>query len=488
MRVRHLLLICLFNSLSAGLFAQNLFPEKINICNTANFCVDCGSPQAVCDSFTLAGISDKINYRYNLKNGFGTITFQVLVNSVGNSCVLSHTDVSHSPLTSDLIIFLNTCIWKPAIVDGKPVNASVNVVFTIANGKISGRMQRLDLSQQKAPGNPTVYNKQYPYRNPSLSAYNFTVLNRYNSPLPDNISQSSTMDKTDILWYGTAHGLTRFDGKVFLPVNESNSPFSTTTNVHNIATDKDNNKWVYADKDVYMFNNVGWQIFDSKQFGISNPYSLLATSSGEIFFPNNKGLLILRNGKMRLINKQLVWQLPSNNVYYAYYDSRDRLWIGTAAGSIMINKKQDVTIFNHSNTPLDNACITNATEDEHGNMYFTLTSCKKTTGDNDQEGIAMMTANGKWTHYNDKNSGMPVNRANSILYDKFEHVLWIGTPLAGLVRFDLKDGWENYHNKNSVMPGYEIRQILQDSKGILYVTTANGLVKMTKKISADTLQ
>jgi ligand-binding sensor domain-containing protein len=119
------------------------------------------------------------------------------------------------------------------------------------------------------------------------------------------------------------------------------------------------------------------KIFDSAHLGITRPYRIVTTGTGEILFPNNKGLLIFRNGKMRLIDDKVVWQLPSNNVYYAYYDSHDRLWIGTARGTIMIDKKQNVTEFNNPKTPLNGVYITNATEDEKGNLYFSLASCKK---------------------------------------------------------------------------------------------------------------
>lgn len=482
MNVRSQLLICLFSLfLSVPLFAQNLFTEKLDICQAAKFCMDCGSPKATCDLFTIDYICDRINRKYTFGNGTGSITFQVLVDSSGFSCVLSHTDATHSRLTSDLIRFLDGCMWSPAIQNSKPVAASVNVIFTIIGGKIYGHMQRMDLAELESPGKPTIYNQQYEYRNNTLNKYDFTVLTKYNSPLPDNIGQACVVDKYDILWYATAHGLTRFDGKSFNAVNEFNSPFSGTTSVQTMAVDKSDNKWMFANNAIYMNDNNGWKVFDSAHIAISQAYHIITNPSGEIFFPNKKGLLIFRNDKMRLIDKQTILDLPSNDVYYAYFDKSERLWIGTFGGSIMIDKKKKVTVFNRTNTPLKNACISGITEDEHGNIYFSLYAYKKPAGDNEEEGIAVMTADGHWSHYNDKNSGMPVNHVNSLLYDKFEHVLWLCTQQAGLVRFDLKDGWENYHNANSAMPGYEVSQLAQDSKGVIYAATANGLVKITKK-------
>jgi hypothetical protein len=415
MKVRQLLLFFFFTlTTSTGLFAQNLFPEKIDICGDMKYCMDCGTPKAICDSFTLDNISARINYRYNFKGGFGTIAFQVLVDSTGFSCVLSHTDATHSQLTNELIIYLNTCRWRPARVDGKKVNASVNVVFTIANSRITGQMQRLDLTQLAAAESPTVYNQQYHYYNPSLSKYNISVLTKYNSPLPDNVSHFCVMDKTDTLWYATERGLTKYDGKAFHNINETNSPFTSTMAVKAMAVDKSNNVWMYANTGIYMAENNRWKVFDSAHFGVSSAYRIVTNPTGEVFFTNKRGLLIVRNDKVRLIDKNLVWQLPSNNVYYAYFDSRERLWIGTDRGTILIDKKKNVTVFNKTNGPLKDVCITNIVEDDKGNLYFSSKSCKKEPGDNDEEGLAVMSADGKWAHYNDKNSGLPANQVNSI--------------------------------------------------------------------------
>jgi ligand-binding sensor domain-containing protein len=482
MKVRLLLLICLLNCCYTTLFAQNLFQEMVDSYPGLAYCMDCGDPKASVDPFVLSLISDRINHRYNFGNGAGSIAFQVLVTSASNSCVLSHNDPSHSQLANDLVIALNTCIWKAARENGRPVNSSVNVVFTIANGKISGQIQHLDLEQMKPAGNATVLNKQYQYTNPSLKNYNIRTLTKYNSPVPDNIGINCLVDKTDVLWYATAKGLFRYDGRLFDPVNEYNSPFKSTTEIQDMAVDKDNAKWMTANGGIFMYNTAGWQLFDSVHLNINKPYRVVTAPSGEILLPNNKGLLIFRNGKMRLIDNNLVWQLPSNDVYYAYYDSHERLWIGTSKGSLMIDKKQKVTVFNNTKSPLSNVAVTNVIEDEAGNLYFTLRSCKRPAGsDNDDEGIAIMTADGKWQHYNDKNSGLPTNLVNSLLYDKVEHVLWIATPQAGLIRYDLKGGWENYHNDNSPLLTHDINHLAQDSKGTIYASTANGMLVISRK-------
>ncbi|GAB3925203.1 ligand-binding sensor domain-containing protein [Mucilaginibacter myungsuensis] len=481
MIIRPLFIACLLCLLGTkGLLAQNLFSEKVDERPGMSYCMDCGTPQAVCAPFTLSIIADKINYRYNLQGGSGNVSFQVLVDSLGLASVLSHSDVSHSPLSDDLVILLNTAIWRPARVNGKKVNASVNVIFAIEHGRIVGRMQRMDLSQLAPAGDATVYNKQYQYSNPLLKNYTITAFNRYNSPLPENVSTAAMIDSTNLLWYGSDHGMTLYNGEAFTQLNEVNSPFTPTTEVVAIAADKDNTKWIYANKAIFTFNDKGWQVFDSTRLQIARPYKIVATSTGEIFFPTGKGLMIFKEGKVRLIDKNVVFQMPSNDVKYAYFDSKKRLWMGTSRGSIMIGKSEKVTAYNGSKTPLNNTIITNITEDGKGNMYFALHAFNNTGDDMDQEGLAILSADGKWSFYNDKNSGLPANHITTLLYDKVENALWLGTDKSGIARFDLKDGWENYHNGNSKMPGFNIFQLMQDAKGQIYATTANGLVRISR--------
>lgn len=207
---------------------------------------------------------------------------------------------------------------------------------------------------------------------------------------------------------------------------------------------------------------------------------ILNNRHGDLLFATKAGLVVLRKDKVVVLNKKTIPLLPSNDVIYVYEDSRKRLWIGTSKGCIMVDHNVPTT-FNTSNTPLKDTYISNTVEDEAGNLYFSLTACTAIPGDNDKEGIAVLKTNGSWLHYTDKNSGMPSNHVNDMLYDKYEHVLWIGTEQSGLVRFNLKDGWENYHNNNSPMPGYTINKLAQDSKGVIYAATVNGLLRIKKK-------
>jgi ligand-binding sensor domain-containing protein len=484
MKLKPTLLLLLLNLLYGTLFAQNIFSQKVEGCNPPHFCLDCGDPKAAFDPADFASIIERINKTFKFGNSKGAIMFQVMVDSAGQGCVLSHTDASHSQVTKGLIGYLNVCKWMTAMQNGKAVSSSINVLFTVADGKMTGKADRVDFNAFKTNlrtvGEPTIYNKQYQYTNPSLNTYEFKSWNKDNSPLPGNISQHCLIDKNGVLWYNTLDGVFCFDGNTFKNLDDQGPPFKSAS-AYAMFIDKKNNIWINADKALYQYDNTKWTKYDSTQTNVSWTYNMVSNVSGEVFFTTNKGLVSYKEGKWELLNSDKIKELPSNRINYAYRDKKGRLWIGTFSGSIMIDKEGKITCFNNLDTPLKDVCITNIVEDENDNIYFALYAIKKHGADVDEEGLAVLMADGKWMHYNDKNSGMPSNHINSLFYDSFEKVLWISSHAAGLVRFDLKDGWENYHNKNSGVPSYDVYQITSDSNGVKYVSTYNGLLMIRKK-------
>lgn len=480
----HLLFILVALFLSTRLSAQNLFPQKTEACNTSQFCLDCGDPKATYDSTAFATIAEKINKTYNLRGAKGGIMFQVLVDSAGNGCVISHTDIHNFPLSKDIIKYLNACTWISAKEKNKPVSSSINLQFIVKNDKIEGSIERVNIKlmneDMKNPGTPTIYNKNYQYNNPSLDGYEITVWQKENSALPQDMSQHSVIDKSDQVWYATLNGFVKFDGEKFHYFDEKNSPFTGTTDVGAIAVDKDNNKWVDSGKAIYKFDNKTWTRFDSTKIVVSGAYHIIPNND-EVLFCGNKGLAILKNNQWSFIDNKVIKQLPSNRVYYAFRDQKKRLWIGTFSGSIMIDEDKKVTNFNETDTPLKDICISGAAMDENGNIYFKSYAFKNRSRDSEDEGLIILSKDGQWTHYTDKNSGLPVNQINSLMYDKFEKLLWIGTNSAGIVRFDLKSSWENYHNQNSKVPSTYIYDMSQNSKGEIYVSTYYGMMRIKRK-------
>ena len=470
--------------------AQNIFSEKLDNCKTDKFCLDCGDTKAGYDEQEFLNLQDKLNKELNLQGIKGTVKFQVLVDSKGRACVLSHTDKSKNPISLKIIEELNKFKkWTPAITTGKKEEkSSINMVFTVSENKIIGKIERVDTKaftkSFDKPNSPEIFNKTYDYKNENLKNYKISVWNSKNSNLPNNMNDHIAIDKDGLIWLTTDEGLVTFDGKDFKNAEQNITDKGKFFSYYAIASDNKNVKWVYGTNNIYSFDNTKWTKYDPREIGIDGVYEIINNSkTSEVFFCSDEGLTIYKDGKWSNINKDKVKEFPSNRVTFAKRDSKNRIWIGTFSGSIMIDENGKATNFENTQTVLKGKCITSMDEDENGNLYFSLYEFGDNVGGkvNRNEGIAIRHTDGTIKQFTTENSGIPFNHTNCVVYDKNEKVLWISTDRVGLVRYDLKEGWENYHNENSDIPTSYISTMTLDERGNLYLATRQGLVKIEKK-------
>lgn len=475
---------------SVNLNGQNIFPVKLENCAAEAFCLDCGNVKAGYEAEEFLKLQDKLNESLNLQGIKGSVKVQVLVRSKGSACVLSHSDQSKSQVTLKIIEELNKFRkWTPAVnSDNKEEKSSINLVFTVADGKISGKIERIDITTLRksfdAPRSPQIYNKTYSYKNENLKKYKITVWNSKNSNLPNNMNDHIAIDKNGLVWLTVDEGLVAFDGKDFKSAEQNITDKGKYFAYYALAADNNNTKWVYAKDNIYSFDDAKWIKYESTEIGIDGAYRIINNpGTGEVFFCSDDGLTILKDGHWSTINKRKIKGLPSNRVAFAKRDSKNRIWIGTFSGSAVIDADGKAANFEKTNTPLKGKCITSMDEDENGTLYFTLFEFdrKEITRVNNNEGIAVRYTDGSFKQFTTDNSGMPFNHTTCVLYDKAEKILWISTDRAGLVRYDLKDGWENYHNENSDIPTSYISTMTFDEKGNLLLATRQGLVKIERK-------
>ena len=487
--MKKLILFLLAVSSFLSLNAQNLFPNKLDNCNTERFCLDCGDEKANINPATIASLIDDINKTSDLGKASGKILLQVLIDSLGNGCVLSHTDNSKSKITQNIISHFNNFKgWIPAKVEGKAQGrVSINMLVEVKDGILTSKIQRVDMAAFKnsfdRPMNPEIFNKDYTYKNEHLKNYTITVWNSKNSNLPNNFNNEIAIDNNNIIWLTIDEGLVQFDGKKFTRTEQNITDKGKYFSYNAIVADNKGIKWTVGQGNIYSYDDKKWTLYSKKSLGFDGAYHIYNNAnSGELLFCTDEGLHVLKDNNWSAINKDNTKELPINRVYFAQRDSKNRLWIGTFGGSVMIDASGKATSFNNGSTVLKGKCITSLDEDENGNVYFALYEydSKDKKQVNRNEGIAIYSPNGELKQYSTANSGMPFNNVTKILYDKIEKVLWIATDRAGLVRYDLKDGWENYHNQNSDMPTSYIADMAFDKNGVLYLATRQGLVRVQR--------
>src|SRR6187549_492277 len=119
-------------------FAQHLYPEKFDNCHLTQFCLDCGEPKAQTPHDFAKYLVQKLNPK-SLKRINGSIDVQILVDTLGNSCLLSVKNESNAK-TSKLNIqgaIQNSSKWITAISQGKPTSSSVSLKLSFIEGYLS---------------------------------------------------------------------------------------------------------------------------------------------------------------------------------------------------------------------------------------------------------------------------------------------------------------------------------------------------------------
>jgi len=338
--------------------AQNLFAVKLDNCKIDKFCLDCGDTKAGYDEEEFLKLQDKLNKELNLQGIKGAVKFQVLVDSKGRACVLSHTDQSNNPISLKVIEELNKFKkWTSAITAGKKEDkSSINMIFTISENKIIGKIERVDMESFKKSfdnaKSPEIFNKTYVYKNGNLKNYNVTVWNTKNSNLPNNMNDHIAIDKNGLIWLTIDEGLVTFDGKDFKNAGQNITDKGKFFSYYAIASDNNNVKWVYGSKNIYSFDNTKWTKYDSTTIGIDGAYEIINNpKTSEVFFCSDEGLTIYKEGKWSNINKDKVKDFPSNRVTFARRDSKNRIWIGTFSGNVRNDEKEKAN--NFENTPTD---------------------------------------------------------------------------------------------------------------------------------------
>ncbi len=479
------LISLLFTLVSFWGSSQNLFPVMISDCHLSSLCMDCGDLKVNVKQEDFTKLLERVSASSHASAVTGKIFFQVVVDSAGKACVISHTDKLNTPLTKDLIRELRDFkAWQPAMIGGKFQTTSIVVQFEMQSGKLEGSVQRKSTEELiktvNRPLMPMLENDRYSYKIEHLKNYRLEVWNERNSILSANRLGDLAVDKNDQVWVTSRHSFYRMDSTGFTHSEQNivDSVYYTT-----VAADTNNVIWIHTRFGVLSYDTKKWflhykttALFDRVYKIVDNP------ASNETFFCTNKGLAIHKEGNWSMLNQATEKELPSDKILFAKRDSKKRLWIGTAKGVVAIREGGVVQGFEKGNSVLKGKTITSMDEDEAGNLYFGLLEYdwKDKETESHNGGIAIMRVDGKIEQYKPENSRMPVNRTNKVLYDKIEKILWISTDLGGLVRFDLKKNWEVYHNRNSLMPTSNLTDMVMDSKGTLYVSTSQGLVRITK--------
>lgn len=468
--------------LSTSIYCQNLYPEKYENCKLSHFGLDCGETKAQPPKNIINEIISNFDKK-SLTNLKGTIELQILIDETGKPCLLSSQN-STNITSKDLNLanaINNLSNWTPAFTGNKKENSSVSIILEFENGKINAKRRSFDFTNQansKTVGKPELKGTE----KDKLSE-EWTVFTQQNSDLPWDMTRAVANDLENNIWIGTDNGIVKIKNGKWEHFNSKNTIINPklynknqTQSVRDLDVDKKNNKWFVIDWDVYKYNNEKWTKYDSVNSPINWARKIYIDNANNIWFTSWKGVSKFDGENWSIINKENS-NLPTDKTLGVFVDHKNRTWIGTFEGNVMIENGKTIQL-NDKKSPLSKAFISQMYEDKKGNLWFDLYNEKGTDA-----GIYVLKSNGVWERIINENPKMfTENSINNFLFDEEKHTLWISQNNVGILKYNIVNkSLEIYTNENSNVPSVNIEKITKDKNGAIWAATYAGVIKTNIK-------
>jgi len=303
-----------------------------------------------------------------------------------------------------------------------------------------------------------------------------------------------------IMWFGTYQGgVNKYDPNLALFNLKRSSPFDpkglSFPAVTSFAENKDGRIFIGTDGGgLHLFDrNTG--LFDhygirSKINRSSNSLSILAMdmdSKNKLWIGTfQNGLFVydlLTAQYKQYLTGTTDRELSQNDIFFVRHDSKGLIWIGTNGCGVDIFNPQTGTFLRCNKHPKNkddlllplNGFMRAMAEDKGGNIWLGSVGT----------GIAVYHPKERnFTLYNKSNSNLSDDAVFSIYHDKAGNT-WVGTNGGGLNFFDKKTGRFTQLNESNGLANGIIYKILEDSVGLIWVSTDKGISSIdpkTKKI------
>lgn len=322
----------------------------------------------------------------------------------------------------------------------------------------------------------TFSNKSYA----NLGNINFNNIN-----IEKGISQSTVeiifQDSKGYIWLGTHDGLNRYNGYDFKIYNYEEGKNSITHNgITDITEDKYGNIWVATSDGVNKINPSKDEIInyteENKKIVDDSTTEIITTKDNKILVCTYEGLSIYNEEKDLfevILNEED--GILSNSIYTIDEDKDANIWIGTSLGVNKISKDFKVIEsypINAEENSLGESEVYNVYCDDENDLIWIGT---------DSSGLFNIDINSKkitnYTYNPDDKNSIPDNHIGEIMKDS-KGYLWVGTANGLAVYNEDKNNFSVYKNKiydkNSLVYN-DVKSLLEDREGVIWVGTYSGV-------------
>jgi ligand-binding sensor domain-containing protein/signal transduction histidine kinase/DNA-binding response OmpR family regulator len=306
-----------------------------------------------------------------------------------------------------------------------------------------------------------------------------------------------SQDSEGIIWIVIdGKGLFLIDKHDFSITNLKNRPYAdgglSSDGLASIYIDKSGTSWIGTTKkgaDFYKKNIRKFQLirnYPSEKNSLSNNdvNSVIEDSKGKLWIGTNGGGLnyydpSINSFKVYTASPGVTGSLSSNFIVSVFEDSEHKIWAGTYLGGLnrLDPETGKITVYKYNgsdSTSISDNNIWGICEDSRHNLWF----ASLTNGLN-----LFDRKTGKFRRYLSENSSLCFNYLNSVTADKNDN-LWISSS-NGLIFFNPRQNisvcYTNNPNNNSSVSDNHISSVFEDSRGFFWVCTGNGLDLMDTK-------
>ncbi|CAM2070656.1 Histidine kinase domain-containing protein [Sulfidibacter corallicola] len=291
-------------------------------------------------------------------------------------------------------------------------------------------------------------------------------------------------DGEGFLWFGTYHGLNRFDGYQFKTFYKDDDDPHTTNlgddNISDLVLDREGHLWMTTwkgglygfDPDKEQFRPYRHRAGDPESLASNHLQSVILAERGALWvgtLDHGINRLDTRTGKVRRYDPGL---LPGARIWSMYLEGDEYLWIGTNKGLVrMALATETFEWIGEEGTELDHQReIRSLVADNEGSLWIGT----------DRNLVVLDLGKGTYAEVPKPRRGpnQPDQFTVTSLYLDRHGRIWAGSKFGGLFCYLAPDLLWRRHQTNPNDPysisHHDVHDIFEDSSGNLWVATKGG--------------
>ncbi|MBX2878008.1 MAG: hypothetical protein KTR30_38170, partial [Saprospiraceae bacterium] len=342
-------------------------------------------------------------------------------------------------------------------------------------------------------------------------------------------------DTMGFMWFGTADGLNRFDGKSFtIYRHQPETAHSLSSNdVQVLHEDQQGNLWIGTDHGLNRFDRVHndfktYLHANDKPAGLSNNFvaEIISDADGQMWVGGGDGTLSLYQAdqdnfrhylhpdhrsninELHLANDNTIWVAFEDQSFFnfnpatgafteviahtdqevisIYQDETDRLWLGLDNGGLLVYdlRNRQSQLFQHDNQDIrsiSSNVVWDIVADQSGRLLLATDQGINFIYPKELRGENPIFRNYKHDPFND------YSLSSNFVIDLFvadNGIVWIGTNDAGVSKLDPTfQRFTHYAVRNSqadLLSHNAVWSICETAEGTIWVGTSNGLNRIDR--------